>query len=294
MIALILCIACTSLLVFMFKVFEHFKIDVFPAIVFNYLTCVICGFIDSGTSAVALTQQSAHSNWFWLAIVMGFSFINIFSLTSETALLLGVSTASVAMKLGLVIPVFLAFAFYGEPLTGLKIIGILLAVVAVVLSSIKEQEHAHQKRTTWTTILPIIVFVGSGLCDSGAQLGEKKYFPHGGSQPFVLFIFLFAFVTGTIYLIYSLAKGKVQLRWNQVVGGIALGIPNYGSLLFLLRALNEVKGGSSVVFPISNIAAVAGSTLLSILFFKERLSRLNWLGMLAALGCIAVMAVASN
>lgn len=293
--ALLLCIFCSSLLVFMFKVFEHYRVAVFPAIVINYLTCVICGFLDAGSNPLQLTLDSIHANWFWLAVVMGFAFINIFALTSQTALHLGVSTASVAMKLGLVIPVFFAFAFYGEPLTVLKLLGIALAILAVVLSSIKDkEEEQHHQRARWLFALPVVVFIGSGLCDSGAQLGEKKYFPNGGSQPLVLFIFLFAFLTGLIYLLINRFRPAANhvFGWRELVGGIALGIPNYGSLLFLLRALNEVPGGSSVVFPLSNIATVAGSTLLSVLIFKEKLSALNWAGMAAALLCIAVMAKA--
>jgi hypothetical protein len=38
-----------------------------------------------------------------------------------------------------------------------------------------------------------------------------------------------------------------------------------------MKALDKVEGGSSVVFPVTNIATVAGSTLLSVIFFREHL-----------------------
>ncbi len=287
MIFLILCVVCSSLLVFMFRVFDHFKIEAFPAIVFNYITCIVCGFIASAQSPIHVLNISIHADWLWLAVVMGISFIHIFVLTGSTALRFGVSTASVAMKLGLVIPVFLAFFIYHEAITWYKVAGIICALIAVVLSSQKDGEvhQAHVKGAA--LLLPIVVFIGSGLCDSGAQLGDKLYFSKESSAYFVLIIFMLAALTGICYLTVMTIRGTIRLHWKQVVGGIALGIPNYGSLLFLMKSLDHVEGGSSVVFPVVNIATVAGSTLLSVLIFREHLNRSNRLGLVFAGLCIA-------
>lgn len=286
MIYLILCIICSSLLVFMFRVFDHFKIEAYPAIVVNYFTCVVCGFIASSQSPAHILSESAHAEWLWLGVLMGVGFIHIFVLTGSTAVKFGVSTASVAMKLGLVLPVFLAFIIYHEEVTWYKVAGIICALIAVVLSSQKDEAVHHDKVKGFALLMPVIVFVGSGLCDSGAQLGDKKYFSHGGSDYFVLIVFLFAALTGLSYLTFYLIRGSIKLHWKQLAGGIALGIPNYGSLLFLMKALDHVEGGSSVVFPVTNIATVAGSTLLSVLIFREHLNRANWLGMAFAGLCI--------
>ena len=288
MIYLILCILCSSLLVFLFKVFDHYKIDAYPAIVFNYITCVICGLLHSSSSPLAVANASLHAPWLWLAILMGVLFIHVFNLVGITALRFGVSTASVAMKLGLVLPVLLAFIVYHEPFTWYKVVGILCALVAVVLASIKERaaNEQHIAAKGAALLLPLLVLFSSGICDSGAQLGDKLYFPNGGADNFVIVIFLIAGITGLCYLTVKLWRGKVKLQWNQVIGGIALGIPNYGSLLFIMKALDIVEGGSSVVFPINNIATVVVSTLLSVLFFKEHLNRYNRLGIVFAMLCI--------
>lgn len=288
MIYLLLCILCSSVLVFMFKVFDHFRIEAYPAIVFNYITCVSCGFLNSSADPLHVLSDSSHAPWLWLAVALGVSFIHVFSLTGKTALKFGVSTATVAMKLGLVIPVALAFFVYHEDITWYKIVGIACALTAVVLSSYKssnEEEH-HTKVKGAALLMPLLVFVTSGLCDSGAQLSDKVYFPNGGADHFVLVIFLCAALTGISYLTYYVVAGKIKLRWQQVAGGVALGIPNYGSLLFLMKALDKVEGGSSVVFPVTNIATVGGATLLSVIFFKEHLNKYNKLGLLFACLCI--------
>ena len=288
MMYLVLCIICSSLLVFMFRVFDHYRIEAFPAIVFNYLICVICGLIVYAHSPLDVMAHSSHAPWLWLAITLGLSFIHIFVLTGRTALRFGVSTASVAMKLGLVIRVFLAFFIYKEDVTWYKVAGIICALIAVVLSSQKKEVH-HTPVHGAALLLPLIVFIGSGLCDSGAQLGDKLYFPQGSSEDFVLVIFLFAALTGLFYLSIMVLRGSICLHWRQVIGGVLLGIPNYGSLLFLMKALDHFHGGSSIVFPVVNIATVAGSTLLSVVIFREHLNRTNRLGLLFAGLCIAVI-----
>ena len=288
MIYLLLCVLCSSLLVFMFKVFDHMRIEAYPAIVFNYLVCVICGLLNSSVGAAQIASDSYHAHWLWLAVLMGFLFIHIFSLTGLTALRFGVSTASVAMKLGLVVPVIMAFAIYHEELTWYKVAGIACAIIAVVLSSQKDEVPGthHEQLKGAALLLPVMVFVGSGLCDCGAQLGNKIYFPTGGADYFVLDIFFFAALTGIGYLAHMIWSRKIKLSWKQVAGGIALGIPNYGSMLFLMKALDHVEGGSSVVFPVNNIAIVAGSTLLSVIFYREHLNKYNKLGLAFAGLCV--------
>jgi multidrug transporter EmrE-like cation transporter len=155
-----------------------------------------------------------------------------------------------------------------------------------VLSSQKDELVHHDRVKGAALLLPVVVFVGSGLCDSGVQLGDKLYFTTAGSEYFVLAIFICAALTGITYLTWMLLRGTIKLQWKQVLGGIALGIPNYGSLLFLMKALDHVPGGSSVVFPVTNIATVAGSTLLSVVIFREHLNRPNLIGLVFAGLCI--------
>lgn len=279
MIYLLLCIFCSGLLVFFFKVFEKFNIQVLPAIVVNYFTCVVCGYFFLPDQTVIFSIENFSSLWFWLSILVGFMFIQIFVLVSKTALEFGVSTASIAMKLGLIFPIILAFTFYGESINVFKVIGVLFAIIAVVLSAYKDENvHATSKKY-W---LPAVVFIGSGITDSIIQFSQKKFFVHSGFELFTWLLFFMAALSGLVMLMMKLMKHEVSLQWNQVVGGIALGIPNYFSIYFLMMALGNLPWGSSVVFPVNNIGIVCFSTFLSILFFKEKLNKWNWIGLLLA------------
>ena len=84
-------------------------------------------------------------------------------------------------------------------------------------------------------------------------------------------IFVTALILGISVLGYQLLKGKEKLHYKNLLGGIALGIPNYYSIYFLVQALRHPSLESSTVFTLNNVGIVMAATLIGILFFKEKL-----------------------
>ncbi|RXG23965.1 EamA-like transporter family protein [Leeuwenhoekiella polynyae] len=91
-------------------------------------------------------------------------------------------------------------------------------------------------------------------------------------------IFATAFILGLAVLIFQLIKGSQKIQLKNIIGGIALGVPNYFSIYFLVRALRHPSLESSTVFTLNNLGIVMVATLIGILFFKEKLSAKNWIG----------------
>ena len=83
----------------------------------------------------------------------------------------------------------------------------------------------------------------------------------------------------------------MRINFKNVLGGICLGVPNYFSIYFLLKALQHPMLTSASVFTINNVAIVMLSTLLGILLFKEVLSLKNWLGIGLAIISIVLVAL---
>jgi uncharacterized membrane protein len=77
--------------------------------------------------------------------------------------------------------------------------------------------------------------------------------------------------------------------WKNLLGGVALGIPNYGSMLFMLWALADGLGGS-VVFPVNNVGIIVATAIGAVLIFREHLSRINRAGVVLAALSIILMA----
>jgi drug/metabolite transporter (DMT)-like permease len=285
MLNILLAIIFAALLVIIFKFFERFGINTFPAIVVNYATCTFVAYLFIEDFSIKKTMETP---WIGYGFMLGAIFISIFFLTSQTAKHFGASTAAVAMKLGLIFPILLSAIVYHESFGTLKIIGVLFALVAVVLSSWKQNKMAF-KRNKLIMMLPTIVFAGSGLCDSIVQYMQKIFVSDAESPIFTFSLFLAAFVAGLSVLTLSLFRKTPGIGIKEVFGGIALGIPNYFSIFFLLKALNQGGLESSVIFPIVNIGTVAAATIFSIIYFKEQLSTINRIGLaFAGIGIIFI------
>jgi len=67
-------------------------------------------------------------------------------------------------------------------------------------------------------------------------------------------------------------------------------LPNYFSIYFVLLALENL--GGVVVFPILNIGVVLFSSIISWLFYKEKMSKTNWIGV--TLACISILIIMWN
>jgi multidrug transporter EmrE-like cation transporter len=76
-----------------------------------------------------------------------------------------------------------------------------------------------------------------------------------------------------------------------VIAGLVLGVPNYFSIYFIIKAL---KNGmeSSVVYPINHVGTVLFTSFLGVLIFKEKLIPKNYIGIVVAIVAIVMIAFA--
>ena len=57
-----------------------------------------------------------------------------------------------------------------------------------------------------------------------------------------------------------------------------------------MEVLKKYANNSSAIIPINNMGIVLFSSLMAWLLFKEKLSFINWIGIMLALGAIALIA----
>ncbi|MEQ9566944.1 MAG: hypothetical protein RLN85_14220, partial [Pseudomonadales bacterium] len=86
-------------------------------------------------------------------------------------------------------------------------------------------------------------------------------------------------------------KTPLRVNFRNILGGIALGVPNYFSVFFLIRARRSDMLHSAADFTLNNVAIVMLSTILGILLFKERLGAKNWGGVVLAILSIILVAL---
>lgn len=287
MIPLALSIISSSLLLVIFKYFQRFKVHTFQAIAFNYLTASGLGFLLS--PAQDGTTSLVDQPWFLSAMIIGTVFIIMFYLMAISSQKVGVAISSVANKMSLVIPVVMGVLLYGESLGGLRLFGVITAIVAVVMVTYpKRGVHIDRKYL----YLPLIIFLGSGFLDTLFKYVQTHQMQPGQIEFFTSSLFLCAAVIGNVII---LSRGIIKQEYPEfrsVIAGVVLGIPNYFSIHFLMNALDLPNLESTEVFPINNTGIVLLTTLLAIVLFKERLTALNWAGITLAVASIILIAIA--
>jgi drug/metabolite transporter (DMT)-like permease len=285
MLYLALSVLSSTWIFVVFKLYDVYKVQTLIAIIVNYFTACSVGLLLYDQPLEI--QQILGASWIWGPIFMGVLFITIFNLMAKTSQVAGVSVASVATKMSLVIPVLLGVLLYREQLSAFETIGILLALAAVYLVSGKGKGiHVDRKHL----ILPILVFLGSGVIDSSIKYFEEEHLSDPEIPIFSSMIFGFAALSGLVFIAIRPNKKEMKLNMKNVLGGVALGIPNYFSIYFLIRALRSDLLGSAAIFTINNVAIVMLSTLIGILLFKEKLTPKNWAGV--ALSVLSIILVA--
>lgn len=290
---LILSILCSTSLVVILRAFDKWKIQTEYGIVFNYLICCLTGFVAMDNK-VLLKEIPLWNGW-WICLILGFGFILIFNLIGKSTKLLGVATTSIAFKLSFVIPVIVAILFYGDPLSLTKIIGILTAVLSVFFIAYQpenadKQDEKNEPATesflhkkAW--ILPLIIFIGSGITDASFNFIQRNYTPPNFDHIVTIMVFLGAFISGMVMF----GSNKEMYQWKNLLGGIILGVPNYGSLYFLLQALKKSGLTPSTLFPINNLGIVGLSAVCGLFLFSESFSTRKIIGFILAVASIVII-----
>jgi len=284
-------IVFSSWLTLSFKLVEKFGINTFQAIVFNYITCVITGSFVNG--AFPINNEVVGEEWFRWAMLMGTIFISLFNVIAKTAQTMGVAVASVGNKLSLVIPFLFSIYLYNEEATVLKIAGVIAALIAVVLTCWPSAGHTEPSGKVVKPayfLLPVILFFASGLLDTMIKYVETTFINETNQNAYLISAFAAAASIGIISLVILFTTGKMKFEPKAVVAGIIIGVPNYFSIWCLMGVLKAFAGNSSAIIPINNMGIVLFSTVAAYLMFKEKLTRLNWMGIVLSIAAIALIA----
>lgn len=275
-----------------FKLIERYEVNAFSAIVVNYLTACIAGFflVDGG---VQLGNILSINN-IAIVLLLGVLFILMFNLMGASTVSAGVAVTTVAAKMSVVFPMLLSLCMDSNDLLEAgKVVGIALALVAVFLITKPTGSAVRSKKGAY---LPLFVFIGIGAVDSITKYAQLTFVTDHLAPVFNLATFGTAGIVGLALLPFNRPARNGLKRPLTWLFGCALGLLNYGSLYFLLRALNAGAGTheaipSSVIFALNSVGVMM-LCLLAGLLFKEKLTKLSWVGMGVATAAIVVLAYA--
>ena len=289
MIYLILSILSSATIYMLFKWFEKLGIRIFPAIVVNYITALTVGILVVPDLNLALAGAALLPGWTVGGLALGVVFISIFYLMAITAQKVGVSVTTIASKMSLALAVILfVMTDPSEQLTPTKTIAIALAIAGVIFSSMRNDgTKLHLRAMVW----PLLILVGSTVIDFGIAFFSAM--PQNDSELslYSCLSFGMAACTGIIILAIQLLRGTTTVGLKDVLAGLLLGAVNYGSIFFLVMSHNSGIMPNSTLLPVNNLGVVLIGALAAMFFFREKLSKFNWVGLLLSVLALVLLVI---
>ena len=282
MIYLILAIASSSLISIFMRLSENHIKNEMGMFMASYALCaaLAVGFMDKAAPELLLGTHDQHLTVI-LGIITGAFFLGGFLFLKYNMKYNGIVLSSTFIKLGVLIPTIMAIVVFGEVLSVLQIVGIAIAIAAIIIINFeKEPEGADclgESKTGNKKILLLVLLLLGGLGDSMSNIFEKLG-PDSGKDGFLLLTFFTAFVI-TIAIVIL---GKKKLCKADILFGLLVGVPNYFSARFLLASLGSLE--AVIVYPTYSVGTMVVVTIVGVIAFREKISKQKGL----ALGLIAV------
>jgi drug/metabolite transporter (DMT)-like permease len=217
-----------------------------------------------------------------LGLVTGFLYIGGMYIGMTTIGRRGASIAVSASQLSVLIPVSLSVAVFGENLSPTQLIGVVVALISLPLLAAKIGGGLSGGFDRETLLLIVTQIFVQGF----AQFSSKVLVATGFGAERSAF-FLAVFISATLVTIPIALRHRNEVRRKDLGFGSVVGVCNIGGNLSILLALAALPG--AIVFPLVNSGGLLLVTVLAWFIFKERISKVNAIGI--ALTLVAVLLI---
>lgn len=274
MIYIILSVFCSVTVAVLLKLSKRYKISIIQAVTINYLTALTLCFLFFKPDTILINKAAPWPIYAGLAILLP----TIFLFLAASVKNLGIVKTDVAQRLSLFIPVLAAYFIFKEDFSRLKFIGLGIGFIAIILTFLRKSE-GKSKSGNW--IYPLAVFIGFGVIDVlFKQVALYKELPYTTS---LFIVFCLAFLVSLVIVLAMVISKKTRLQFVNIACGLILGLFNFGNILFYLKAHKTLSSNPSTVFAAMNLGVIVVGTLVGVILFKEKLSKLNYFGIALAI-----------
>lgn len=261
MVYLILSVICSSLVSIVMRSSEERAKNNISLLVVNYFVCFILACIHTGVDKLFITDEGAGTA-LALGMINGFFYVSGFLLLQYNIKRNGVVLSSVFMKLGVLVPTIISVLVFGEMPDAMQMIGLAIAIAAIIMVNFEKGKTGNASFKLGL----IVLLLGNGCAD-----GMSKVYREVGNaafeEQFLLFTFVAALILSSGLMIYK----KQTFTKHEVLYGILLGVPNYYSARFLLKALGDIP--AVVAYPTCSVATIAVVSIAGVFLFKEKFTK---------------------
>ena len=282
MMYLMIAVLCSVAVSVLLKVLRQKNIDIRQTIVAGYpVAFLLTWFLLKPDVNTMSTLGDA-----WVIIIaLGVLLPAVFVILGRAIESVGMVATDAAQRLSLIIPIVAAFLLFGEVLTDTRIFGLALGFLALGALIYRPQQGQVSKQVKYTPLWLFGVWAGYGIID----ILFKQVAKQGSAFPLTLFV-TFG-LAGLLLFVYLLIT---RVRWQSkaLAAGLLLGALNMGNIYAYIRAHQVLSESPSIVFTGMNVGVIAVATLIGVGVFKEQLNRVNIVGLLLAICCVAVLFLA--
>lgn len=272
MLFLILSVLCSVTVGVIFKITRKYNSNPIQIIAFNYIAAILLCYF---TFSPDLNEIHADAPWNIYAAI-GVLLPVLFLILAASIKHMGIVKTDAAQRLSLFIPILAAWLVFKEEFNTYKVIGLIIGFTALLFILRKQTGNEENK---W--IYPAAVLFGFGIIDIlFKQIALYTSLPYTTS---LFVVFDIALAVSLFIVVYDVAVKKVRLNYQNILFGSLVGIFNFGNILFYLKAHKAFSENPSTVFAGMNMGVIILGSLVGLLFFKEKLSRYNFIGLVLAL-----------
>jgi drug/metabolite transporter (DMT)-like permease len=280
MLFLILSIICSVTVGVIFKFTRVYSLNAIQIVAANYIAALVFCYLFFSPDLGALETTSPWG----IYAVLGILLPSVFLFLAASIKYMGIVKTDAAQRLSLFIPILAAWFLFGEHFNTLKISALLVGFPALLLILAKPTSNQESK---W--IYPALVLFGFGIIDIlFKQIALYTTLPFTTS---LFVVFAIALVIMGIVVGYEILFRKAKLNFKSFLFGGLVGIFNFGNILFYLKAHQAFAKNPSTVFVGMNMGVIVIGSLVGILIFKEKVTRLNVTGLFLALVAIVFIVV---
>ena len=276
---LFISIICSVSVGILFKISNRYRTNNFQIVLFNYFFAALFCLIIFSPNVKTIEASTPFITYGSLGILLPLVFVFLIRSINK----IGIAKTDAAQRLSLFISLLAAWFVFNEKFTLYKTVGIIIGFLALFCILIKRNNSTNSSLK-----YPLLVFIGFGTIDIlFKKVALYTTVPYTTS---LVIIFAMAFLVMLLLVIYSLLLKKQTFHFINLLFGFLVGLFNFGNILFYLKAHHAFAANPSTVFAGMNMGVIILGSLVGVLAFKERLSLLNYVGLLLALTSIILIA----
>ena len=280
MLFLVLSILCSVIVGVIFKITRKYNGNPTQIVAFNYAVALALCYFSYSPNLAEVDGHAPWSLYIAIGVLLPFVFLSLVASIKH----MGIVKTDAAQRLSLFIPILAAWLIFKEEFNSYKVIGIVIGFLALLFILRKQSENSQNK---W--FFPAAVFIGFGIIDIlFKQVALYTTLPYPTS---LFVVFCIALSMAVLIAIYQIGVKNVKLESKNILFGALVGIFNFGNILFYLKAHKAFAENPSTVFAGMNMGVIVLGSIVGLVFFKEKLSKINFIGIFLALISIVFIVI---